>query len=116
MTKLTGQQTALPSLELKSGETVALPDGLGTVTFDGVKRFVSLDIHNDPAQIWVLFFALLSLGSLLFSLFIPRRRVWVAVTQADKSNSTVTIAALARGDDVTLDDRVRELGELIRRA
>jgi hypothetical protein len=42
--------------------------------------------------------------------------VWVAVTQADKSNSTVTIAALARGDDVTLDDRVRELGELIRRA
>lgn len=116
MTKLTGQQTTLPSLELKPGETVALPEGLGTVTFDGVKRFVSLDVHNDPAQIWVLFFALLSLGSLLFSLFIPRRRVWVAVTQADKSSSTVTIAALARGDDVTLDDRVRELGELIRRA
>jgi cytochrome c biogenesis protein len=116
MTKLTGQQTALASLELKPGETVSLPDGLGTVTFDGVKRFVSLDIHNDPAQIWVLFFALLSLGSLLFSLFIPRRRVWVAVTQADKSSSTVNIAALARGDDVTLDDRVRELGELIRRA
>ena len=41
------------------GETVDLPDGLGTVTFDGVKRFASLDIHHDPSQVWVLLFAVL---------------------------------------------------------
>jgi cytochrome c biogenesis protein len=109
MTKLTGQKTDLASLELRPGDTVDLPEGLGTVTFDGVKRFVSLDIHNDPAQGWVLFFALLALGSLLFSLFIPRRRVWIAVT-----GSKIEVGALARGDDPTLDARVAELVTALR--
>ena len=52
----------------------------------------------------MLFFALLSLGSLLFSLFIPRRRVWIAVT-----GTTVEVGALARGDDPTLEARVSDL-------
>lgn len=116
MTKLTGQKTDLKSLELRPGDTVALPEGLGSVTFDGVKRFVSLDVHHDPAQGWVLFFALLSLGSLLFSLFIPRRRMWVAVTASGKSGSSVQVAALARGEDASLDLRVRELSGQIRAA
>ena len=89
-------------------------EGLGTITFDGVKRFVSLDVHNDPAQGWVLAFSLISLSSLLLALFIPRRRMWVAVTPTAKTGSTVVVAALARGDDATLGDRVRELAELIR--
>lgn len=118
MTKLTGQKTDLASLELRPGDTVDLPEGLGTVTFDGVKRFVSLDVHNDPAQGWVLFFALLSLGSLLLSLFIPRRRVWIAVSppagSRRKSGSTVEVGALARGDDATLDARVNELAAELR--
>ena len=104
MTKLTGQKTKLSSLELRPGQTAQLPEGLGSVTFDGVKKFVSLDIHKDPAQGWVLFFALTSLGSLLFSLFIPRRRVWIAV-----SGSSVEVGALARNDDPTLDASVAEL-------
>jgi cytochrome c biogenesis protein len=115
MTKLTGQKTSLDSLEMRPGETVDLPEGLGSVTFDGVKKFVSLDIHNDPAQGWVLVFALLSLGSLLFSLFIPRRRIWVAVSPSGSTGSIVQIAALARGDDATLGDRVRELSDEMRK-
>lgn len=113
MIKLTGQKTDLASLELRPGETVELPQGLGSITFDGVKKFVSLDVHNDPAQGWVLFFALLSLGSLLFSLFIPRRRVWIAVTGGGKRGgaacTTVEVGALARGDDPTLEARVADL-------
>jgi len=114
MTKLTGQKTNMKSLEMKPGETADLPEALGTVTFDGVKRFVSFDVHNDPAQVWVLIFAIISLGSLLFSLFIPRRRMWVAVTPNGASGSTIAVAALARGDDATLSDRVRDLTEQIR--
>jgi cytochrome c biogenesis protein len=113
MTKLTGQKTDLASLELRPGETVELPDGLGSITFDGVKKFVSLDVHNDPAQGWVLFFALVSLGSLLLSLFIPRRRIWIAVTETAKrggvAGTTVEVGALARGDDATLEARVSDL-------
>ena len=50
MTKLAGRKAPQKSLEMKIGETVELPQGLGTVTFDGVKKFVSLDIHRDPTQ------------------------------------------------------------------
>ena len=116
MTKLTGTKTDLASLEMKPGDTVDLPEGLGTVTFDGVKRFVSIDIHNDPAQGWVLFFALLSLGSLLFSLFVPRRRMWVAVTPSSRGTVSVEVAALSRSDDASLQDRVAELSTHIRHA
>ena len=101
LTKLTGTTTDLPSLELRPGETADLPNGLGSVTLDTVKRFASLDVHRDPAQGWVLVFALAAVAGLLTSLFIPRRRVWISVrSQADGTD--VEYAALARGDDPTL--------------
>ena len=74
------------ALEIAPGQTVQLPNGLGSVSVDGVKRFVGLDIHHDPAQGWVLLFAILILAGLLTSLFVPRRRIWVkAVDNADGS-------------------------------
>ena len=66
--------------QLTPGETADLPDGLGTVTFNGVKRFASLDVHHDPSQLWVLLFAGLIFAGLLTALFVPRRRVWVKAT------------------------------------
>ena len=63
-----------------------------------------LDVHHDPAQLWVLGFALLVVAGLLTSLFIPRRRLWVKV-----AGSRIEYAGLARGDDPTLDAAVAEL-------
>jgi cytochrome c biogenesis protein len=101
LTKLTGTTTDLPSLELRPGETADLPNGLGSVTLDTVKRFASLDVHRDPAQGWVLVFALAAVAGLLTSLFIPRRRVWIS-TRSTGDGTDVEYAALARGDDPTL--------------
>ena len=64
-------------LVVKPGETVELPDGLGTLTFNGLKRFVALDLRHDPALVYVLVFALLAFAGLATSLFAPRRRVWM---------------------------------------
>jgi len=98
------------ALQLKPGETVDLPNGLGTITFNDVKRFASLDVHHDPSQVWVLLFAGLTFAGLLTALFVPRRRVWV------KASSTGTglrleYAGLARGEDPTLE---RAVGEVVR--
>jgi len=99
-------------LVVKPGETVELPDGLGTLTFNGIKRFVALDLRHDPALVFVLVFALLAFAGLATSLFAPRRRVWlrfVPGADADAGRTVVTAAALARGDDVGLQpelDRV----------
>ncbi|KQO11523.1 cytochrome C biogenesis protein [Agreia sp. Leaf244] len=112
MTQLTGGKTGVDSIELKPGETAQLPNGMGSVTLDGIKRFASFDIHRDPTQLWVLVFAILVLGGLLTSLFIPRRRVWVKLIEnADGTGVTLEYAGLARGDDPRLDDAVAELAD-----
>ncbi|WP_382309681.1 cytochrome c biogenesis protein ResB [Herbiconiux sp. UC225_62] len=111
MTQLTGGDTGVDSIELKPGETTDLPNGLGTVSLDGVKRFASFEVHHDPTQGWVLLFAVLVLGGLLTSLFIPRRRVWVkAATRAD-GTVHVEYAGLARGDDPRLVEALAALAE-----
>ena len=65
------------TLVVKPGETVELPDGLGTLTFNGLPRFVALDLRHDPALPFVLVFALLAFAGLATSLFAPRRRLWL---------------------------------------
>jgi cytochrome c biogenesis protein len=112
MTQLAGGVTnPVKALELKPGETQDLPNGLGSVTFDNIKRFASLDIHHDPTQGWVLVFAIAILGGLLTSLFIPRRRVWVKIIERDDGTALVEYAGLARGDDPRLDDAIAELAQ-----
>ncbi|WP_029289831.1 cytochrome c biogenesis protein ResB [Cellulomonas sp. HZM] len=89
------------TLYVRPGETVDLPDGLGTLTFDGVQRYVALDLRHDPALTWVLVFAIAAFAGLAASLFAPRRRIWVRAASGD-GRTVVTAAGLARGDDVGL--------------
>ena len=111
LTEIAGPGMKTPGLELEPGQTVALPNGLGTVTFNGVERFVGLQIHHDPTEGWVLLFALLVLGGLLTSLFVPRRRLWVkAITQSDGS-LRLEYAGLARGEDPRLDDAIATIAD-----
>lgn len=100
--QLAGPPTKTKALELKPGQTVALPNGLGTITLDGVKRFATLEVHHDPAQIWVLLFAILILVGLLTSLLVPRRRLWVKAVENPDGSLTLEYAGLARGDDPNL--------------
>jgi cytochrome c biogenesis protein len=95
-------------LTLKPGQTVELPGKLGSVTFNGVKRFVSLDVHHDPSQVWVLVFAILIVLGLLTGLFVPRRRVWVKAVQGE-DGLRLEYAGLARGEDPTLERAVDDL-------
>ena len=113
MTQLTGGSTGVDSLELRSGETVQLPSGLGTVELGEIRRFASFDIAYDPTKIPVLVFALLALTGLGLALFMPRRRVWVRFRTTDDGQEQLECAALARGDDPTLESAVDALVEKI---
>jgi len=91
---------------VRPGETVELPDGLGTVTMgESVPRYVALDLRHDPSLGWVLTFSLLALAGLGVSLFTPRRRVWMRAWQ-DGDVTRVELAGLARGDDTGLQGEV----------
>jgi cytochrome c biogenesis protein len=108
LTQIAGPKADAPALELTQGQTAELPDGLGTIEFDGIKRFVSVEFHHDPTEGWVLVFALLILGGLLVSLFVPRRRMWVKAT-ADGEQVRLEYAGLARGEDPGLADAVADI-------
>ncbi len=104
LTQLAGGDADVPALELTEGQTADLPDGLGTIEFEGLRRFISVDIHHDPTPGWALLFAALILGGLLVSLFVPRRRMWVKAV-----GGGLEYAGLARGEDPTLEAAVADL-------
>jgi cytochrome c biogenesis protein len=94
MTKLSGS----PQL-LQVGQTWKLPGGKGSITFVGVKNWVSLDITYDPGQLPALVCAILALAGLLLSFFVRRRRVFVrAVPGPSGTGSIVTVGGLTRSD------------------
>ena len=95
--------------ELAPGETLTLPEGRGSVTFDGVARFASFQVAADPGRGLALAGAVLALTGLLASLYVPRRRVWVRATAGPAGRTVVEVGALARGDAEGLGDEVDAL-------
>lgn len=94
---------------LGPGQSWTLPSG-ETVEFVDVQRYVSLKISHDPGRLWALLTAVLVMGGLMVSLFVPRRRVWLR-----RTGQTAQIAGLARTERAAPDQDVaalaRALGE-----
>ena len=108
MEQLTGRAIDVESLELTVGDTVDLPGGMGTISFEAAPRYASFDVMRNPAQEWVLVFALLALAGLGSSLFVPRRRMWVKALPVS-DGVVLQYAALARGDDPALERATEQL-------
>jgi cytochrome c biogenesis protein len=108
LTMIAGRGSGTAGLTLRPGQTVKLPDGLGTIELNKVVRYVGLDIHHDPTQLWVLTFAILVFLGLITGLFIPRRRVWIKVIRRG-AKAHYEYAGLARGEDPRLDEAVAEI-------
>lgn len=111
LTQIAGREADVPAIRLGLGDSAELPNGLGSVELTAIPRFVSLDVHHDPAQFWVLAFAILVIAGLITSLFIPRRRVWVKAVTAADGTVTLEYAGLARGDDPGLEAAVAEIAD-----
>jgi cytochrome c biogenesis protein len=110
LTQITGGDTGVESLVLGLGDAVELPDGLGSVEFTSLPRFVSLEVHHDPTQVGVLISVVLAFLGLLTSLFVPRRRLWIAA-ETTGDGVRLQYAGLARGDDPRLERAVAELAD-----
>lgn len=108
MVKLTGSDANPDPILIALGQTVDLPNGLGTIEFSEIPRFAAFDLRYDPTLVWLLITSLGALLGVSLSLFTPRRRVWVRAT--DTANGVeVAIAGLARGDDSGLQPQVTDL-------
>ena len=103
-----GRLTKKARVNLRAGEQTRLDDGT-IVRFDGAVPFINLQVSHDPAQVWVLVFALTMMGGLLVSLVVRRRRVWVRLTPAGPGTVNVELGGLARTDNSGWGDEFERL-------
>ncbi len=102
LTQLMSEDGNPVSVALTPGTGYKLPAGLGSITFDGWKRWVKLQVSNTPGGWLVLGSVMLAVLGMAFSLTVKPRRLFVRVSGPG--------AAGARGDagsspaDSTPDD------------
>jgi cytochrome c biogenesis protein len=89
-------------LSLARGDTVQLPNGLGSVTFDKIVSWQRIQISHTPGKDIALLGVVLALLGLMGSLFIRSRRVWLRVTEGE-DGAVVEVAALDRSGGADTD-------------
>jgi cytochrome c biogenesis protein len=95
-------------VNLRAGQDTRLDDGT-VVRFDGAVPFINVQVSHDPAQVWVLVFALTMMAGLLVSLVVRRRRVWVRLTPTGPGTVSVELGGLARTDNSGWGDEFERL-------
>ncbi|MFH9806620.1 cytochrome c biogenesis protein ResB [Streptomyces olivaceus] len=95
--------------QLKVGDTMTLPNGAGTVTFDGIQEWAGFQVTQQPGSGWALGGAVAAILGLAGSLFIQRRRVWVRAVRGADGVTVVEMAGLGRSESAKVPE---ELGDL----
>ncbi|TPV52432.1 cytochrome c biogenesis protein ResB [Pseudarthrobacter phenanthrenivorans] len=113
LTPLNARNLDAGGITLTPGTSYTLPDGKGTISFDGVKRYIGVDIHHNPGQLYALIFALLAVAGLILSLYVNRRRVWVRTGTHEDGRTMVEYGLLARGEDHRLAAEAAALRKLL---
>lgn len=99
-------------VDIALGQTKQLPGGAGSISFDGVERWVKLQISDKPAKGVALGGVLAAILGLLGSLFIRPRRAWVRV-RPEEGRTVVELAGLDRSAGGDLGEEIDELERLI---
>lgn len=90
---------------MKPGAEMALPDGLGTISFDGYARWIKLQMSETPGNPLALLSLSVGTVGLVLSLFIKPRRMFVRIT-----DDGLAVGGLDRSDTALgLEDEVAEL-------
>lgn len=109
----TSKMTLRTNGRLAPGQTLTLPGDLGSISFDGIRRYANFQVAYDPGRVPVLLAALLAISGLLLSLFVRRRRVWLRATSHGPGRTVVELAGLARSESAFLEEELEEItGEL----
>ncbi|MGW2252275.1 cytochrome c biogenesis protein ResB [Kitasatospora sp. NPDC001660] len=94
---------------LKPGQGWTLPDGYGSVTFEGYKQWASFNVSHRPGNSIALTGAVLAILGLIGSLFVQRRRIWVRAVALPEGGTLVELAGLARSESAKIAEELAEL-------
>jgi cytochrome c biogenesis protein len=101
---------ALLKQQLTPGQTMTLPGGAGSITFEkDIKQWAGFEIVQEGGGSWMLGGALAAIFGLAASLFIQRRRVWVRAVPGPDGVTVVEMAGLGRSESAKVPE---ELGDL----
>lgn len=92
--------------DLAVGQTWDLPDGRGSITFDGLAEFANVQVAYDPGRWLALLSAVAAMIGVSLSLLVRRRRVWVRVSAGDQGRTLVEVAGLAQTEWAALANEV----------
>ncbi|MFJ9829182.1 cytochrome c biogenesis protein ResB [Streptomyces sp. NPDC101160] len=99
---------------LLPGETMTLPDGAGSITFEKeIKEWASFQITQQPGTGLALTGAIAAIAGLAGSLFIQRRRIWVRAVRGTDGVTVVEMAGLGRSESAKLPEELAELAVLL---
>ncbi|MDT9692422.1 cytochrome c biogenesis protein ResB [Streptomyces sp. P9(2023)] len=99
---------------LLPGETMTLPDGAGSITFEkDIREWASFQISQQPGNGLALAGAIASLLGLTGSLFIQRRRVWLRAVRGKDGVTVVEMAGLGRNESAKLPEELAALAVTI---
>ena len=101
-------------VDIQPGQTVKLPDGLGSIEFEGVKPWTRIQVSQTPGKEVALAGVVLALIGLLGSLFIRPRRVWVRARR-EGEGTMVEVAALDRSGNGEMTEILDEIVAELRR-
>ncbi|RPF35431.1 cytochrome c biogenesis protein ResB [Streptomyces sp. TLI_185] len=94
---------------LRPGQTMKLPNGAGSITYETTKQWANFQVVQQPGTTWALGGALVAIFGLAGSLFIQRRRVWVRAVKGADGVTVVEMAGLGRSESAKVPE---ELGDL----
>ncbi|MCD9144837.1 cytochrome c biogenesis protein ResB [Streptomyces albireticuli] len=94
---------------LKVGDKMTLPDGAGTLEFDGIKPWATFQVSQQPGNGAALGGAVAALVGVAGSLFIQRRRVWVRAVAGKDGQTVVEVAGLGRSESARLPEELADL-------
>ena len=111
-----GLQSLAPGEVWKIPGSSEISESVGSITFDGVTKWVNLQIVRDPGKPFALLGAIFALLGLLISLFARRRRIWIRTVIGENMSSSgvvVEIAGLSRSPGLAqeIDALVKVLNE-----
>ena len=111
-----GLKSLAPGQVWKITGSSGISESVGSITFDGVTKWVNLQVVRDPGKPFALLGAIFALLGLLISLFARRRRIWIRTVIGENMSSSgvvVEIAGLSRSPGLAqeIDALVQVLNE-----
>ncbi|SHN21690.1 cytochrome c biogenesis protein ResB [Actinacidiphila paucisporea] len=94
---------------MQIGDTMVLPNGAGSLTFEGVKTWASFSITHQAGNEGALISGVGAILGLAGSLFIQRRRIWVRAVRAEDGVTVVEMGGLGRSESARIADEIGDV-------